>query len=320
MALLSALVKIVRSMWLNATVMANIMSAIAISSSLTKQASGKLLCPNSCYCCQWHHVFVPYVTIPNVTIPKFVISPNIYTNPERNPEAKLGEHCPKVRLSQDRMPIEQLTQQQSRVRGKAFLPFPSLARGGEKGIKGSLDRQQSLQIQMPMAKVQMAALIMAARDVTAQCGPEFVGGPTGPRGWWHQTRCWTSSSILALPDELSPCSHGKIDWWFLRPSPWLWSRSRLSRIHLPRLHGPWPTHNIWVWPWLYPWTESALLWCHWRQDRLCSCWLFQPSTLPKCSLRVQRFSPVLQRSWIGSLCELCWSWPNKVLLRMIISS
>ncbi len=29
------------------------------------------------------------------------------------PPAKLGEPCPKVRLSQDRMPVEPLTEQQS---------------------------------------------------------------------------------------------------------------------------------------------------------------------------------------------------------------
>ncbi len=34
------------------------------------------------------------------------------------PLAKLGEPCPKVRLSQDRLPIEPLTQQQSWVGGK----------------------------------------------------------------------------------------------------------------------------------------------------------------------------------------------------------
>jgi hypothetical protein len=39
---------------------------------------------------------------------------------------KLGEHSPKVRLSQDRIPIEPLTQQQSWVRGER--PFsPPLA-------------------------------------------------------------------------------------------------------------------------------------------------------------------------------------------------
>jgi hypothetical protein len=44
--------------------------------------------------------------------------------------AKLGEPCPKVRLSQDMMTIEALTQQQSWVRGKRpFLPPP--ARLGE---------------------------------------------------------------------------------------------------------------------------------------------------------------------------------------------
>jgi hypothetical protein len=69
-------------------------------------------------------VFVPTVTNPNVTILKLVIILNIYTNPERNPKAKLGEHCPKVRLSQDRMPIEPLTQQQSCVRGKGLSPLP----------------------------------------------------------------------------------------------------------------------------------------------------------------------------------------------------
>jgi hypothetical protein len=37
----------------------------------------------------WHHVFVPYVTIPNVTSPKLAIIPNIYTNSESL--AKLGE-------------------------------------------------------------------------------------------------------------------------------------------------------------------------------------------------------------------------------------
>ncbi len=44
---------------------------------------------------------------------------------------KLGDHCPKVRLSQDRMPIEPLTQQQSWVRGKGLS---SLAGGEGKGL------------------------------------------------------------------------------------------------------------------------------------------------------------------------------------------
>jgi len=41
-------------------------------------------------------------------------------------KARLGEPCPKVRLSQDRMPVGPLTQQQSCLRGKrASLPSPS---------------------------------------------------------------------------------------------------------------------------------------------------------------------------------------------------
>jgi hypothetical protein len=46
----------------------------------------------------------------------------------RGKGTKLGEHCPKVRISQDRMPIEPLTQQQSWVRGKAFSPHPAAAK------------------------------------------------------------------------------------------------------------------------------------------------------------------------------------------------
>ncbi len=65
----------------------------------------------------------------NVTILKLVIILNIYTNPECNPKAKLGEHCPKVRLSQDRMPIEPLTQQKSWVRGKSLFCLPQLGLG-----------------------------------------------------------------------------------------------------------------------------------------------------------------------------------------------
>jgi hypothetical protein len=37
-----------------------------------------------------HYINIPYVTILNVRIPKLVRIPNIYTNPELNPEAKLG--------------------------------------------------------------------------------------------------------------------------------------------------------------------------------------------------------------------------------------
>jgi len=46
--------------------------------------------------------------------------------PSSPPQAKLGEPCPKVRLSQDRMPIEPLTEQQSWVRGKGLFPLPQL--------------------------------------------------------------------------------------------------------------------------------------------------------------------------------------------------
>ncbi len=35
----------------------------------------------------WRYVNIPYITIPNARIPKLVRIPNIYTNPERNPEA-----------------------------------------------------------------------------------------------------------------------------------------------------------------------------------------------------------------------------------------
>jgi len=43
----------------------------------------------------------------------------------RGKGTKLGEGCPKVRLSQDRMAIEPLTHSH-------FLPSPSYARGGGK--------------------------------------------------------------------------------------------------------------------------------------------------------------------------------------------
>jgi hypothetical protein len=50
----------------------------------------------------------------------------------------VGEPCPKVRLSQDRMPVEPLTQQQSWVRGKWSYPGGHLAakldEGGGKEI------------------------------------------------------------------------------------------------------------------------------------------------------------------------------------------
>jgi len=60
----------------------------------------------------WHYVIFPNVIIPNVTIPKVIKIPNFNKNPPIPPKlapngkgAKLGEGCPKVRLSQDRMPI-----------------------------------------------------------------------------------------------------------------------------------------------------------------------------------------------------------------------
>jgi hypothetical protein len=51
---------------------------------------------------------------------------------------KLGEHCPKVSLSKDRMPIEPLTKQQSWVRGKrAFPPAPAkLGEGRKADVSG----------------------------------------------------------------------------------------------------------------------------------------------------------------------------------------
>jgi len=47
----------------------------------------------------------------------------------RGKGTKLFEHCSKVRLSQDRMPVEPLTQQQSWVRGKGLFPLPKLSYG-----------------------------------------------------------------------------------------------------------------------------------------------------------------------------------------------
>ncbi len=68
------------------------------------------------------------VKIPNVKIPnsgKLPLPPS---------PAKLGESCPKVMLSQDRMPIVPLTQQQSWERGKrAFLSSPAKLEEGGKG-------------------------------------------------------------------------------------------------------------------------------------------------------------------------------------------
>ncbi len=49
---------------------------------------------------------------------------------------KLGEHCPKVSLSQDRMPIEPLTQQQSWVRGKRASPPAKLGEGRKADVSG----------------------------------------------------------------------------------------------------------------------------------------------------------------------------------------
>jgi hypothetical protein len=75
-----------------------------------------------------HHELFPNKTIPKVKIPNMKIpnrTINLCKNPEhKNPEkgkgtkldeeegTKLGEHCSKVRSSQNRMPIEPLTQQQ----------------------------------------------------------------------------------------------------------------------------------------------------------------------------------------------------------------
>jgi len=67
----------------------------------------------------WRHELFPNVINLNVKIPKKFYG--IFH--------LLGEHCPKVRLSQDRMPIEPLTQQQSWVRGKGLFPLPNFAAG-----------------------------------------------------------------------------------------------------------------------------------------------------------------------------------------------
>jgi hypothetical protein len=46
------------------------------------------------------------------------------------------EHCPKVRLSQDRLPVEPLTQQQSWVRGeRPFFPPPAKLGEGKKAFQ-----------------------------------------------------------------------------------------------------------------------------------------------------------------------------------------
>jgi len=59
----------------------------------------------------------------------------------RGKGTRLGEHCPKVRLSQDWMPIEILNQQQSWVRGKrAFPPAPAKLGHGRKAFLPSPGR------------------------------------------------------------------------------------------------------------------------------------------------------------------------------------
>ncbi len=51
--------------------------------------------------------------------------------------AKLGEPCPKVRLSKDRMPKSHSPKQQSRVRGKKLFPPPPAKLGeGKRGWGG----------------------------------------------------------------------------------------------------------------------------------------------------------------------------------------
>jgi hypothetical protein len=46
------------------------------------------------------------------------------------------EHCPKVRLSQDRLPVEPLTQQQSWVRGERPFSLPPAKLGeGKKAFQ-----------------------------------------------------------------------------------------------------------------------------------------------------------------------------------------
>ena len=55
------------------------------------------------------------------------------------------------------------------------------------GIQASFNCHQTLQMHIPMVKMQRAAPIMAAGDVKALWGPEFSNYPTGPGGWWHHT-------------------------------------------------------------------------------------------------------------------------------------
>jgi hypothetical protein len=69
-----------------------------------------------------HYELFPDETIPNVKIKN--------RDWRQNPKHKKLNYC----IIQDRMPIEPLTQQQSLVRGNASSPFPSLARGAEKGF------------------------------------------------------------------------------------------------------------------------------------------------------------------------------------------
>jgi len=81
------------------------------------------------------------------------------------------------------------------------------------GVGVSLAQQQSLQRQMPTAKVQMAAPIMAAGEVKAQCG--------SGRRCSSSRRMVASNSLLYL--VLIPCTA----WWMASLFP-LWNKSVIS--------------------------------------------------------------------------------------------
>ncbi len=69
------------------------------------------------------------------------------------------------------------------------------------GVSGSLDRQQIFQMHNPTTKVQIAAAIMAAGDVKAQCGSGTCMWPS------LSSRMVSSNSSLYF--VRSPCT----SWW-----------------------------------------------------------------------------------------------------------
>ncbi len=116
----------------------------------------------------------------------------------------------------------------------------------------SLVRRQNFERQMPTAKMQIAAPIIAAGDVKAQCRSRFLGWTT----WSSWSRRMVASNsplylVLERPGGLPLCSHGEHQYirslWFLRPSPWPWSWPRWTWIRRRRWRDPCCTCSFWAW-------------------------------------------------------------------------